>query len=255
MYYYGARYYTPEVSIWLSVDPLADKYPSMSPYMYCAGNPVVLVDPDGMSISDFDEDGNYLETRKNNWFHNTFVGRKGRIVDSEGNVKTSFKFNDYKLDKEMFNSDGFKLDVDFEEKVDGLITEGANSINEEIEFCKEIGLKNPVKNGMKLAVKDGADFINSSDELANGDNRLFLIDGVAYNNYDAGNFLTGASVKKSNTYNQFIFRMGTHYDNHRNANISNATNPKYKPQKGLIRLDARADQKAIRNGFRYQRNK
>ena len=31
----------------LNVDPLAEKYPSMSSYMYCAGNPVMLVDPDG----------------------------------------------------------------------------------------------------------------------------------------------------------------------------------------------------------------
>jgi RHS repeat-associated protein len=45
--YFGARYYSSEISIWLSVDPMADKYPSMSPYMYCAGNPVMLVDPDG----------------------------------------------------------------------------------------------------------------------------------------------------------------------------------------------------------------
>jgi RHS repeat-associated protein len=43
--YFGARYYWPEVSVWLSVDPLSDKYPSMSAYMYCAGNPVILVDP------------------------------------------------------------------------------------------------------------------------------------------------------------------------------------------------------------------
>jgi len=43
MYYYGARYYIPELSIWGSVDPLSDKYPSMSPFMYCAGNPVRLV--------------------------------------------------------------------------------------------------------------------------------------------------------------------------------------------------------------------
>jgi hypothetical protein len=35
------------------VDPLADKYPSMSPYMYTAGNPVMLVDPDGMKIFNF----------------------------------------------------------------------------------------------------------------------------------------------------------------------------------------------------------
>ena len=45
--YFGARYYDSEGSIWLSVDPMADKYPSMSAYMYCAGNPVMLVDPDG----------------------------------------------------------------------------------------------------------------------------------------------------------------------------------------------------------------
>lgn len=53
MYYYGARYYIPELSIWGSVDPLSDKYPSMSAFMYCAGNPVVLVDPDGRDITDY----------------------------------------------------------------------------------------------------------------------------------------------------------------------------------------------------------
>ncbi len=51
LYYYGARYYDPKVSLWLSVDPLAGEYPGMSPYNYTAGNPVVLVDPDGRSYS------------------------------------------------------------------------------------------------------------------------------------------------------------------------------------------------------------
>ena len=50
LYYYGARYYSPTLSIWASVDPLSDKYPSMSAYMYCAGNPVILVDPDGREV-------------------------------------------------------------------------------------------------------------------------------------------------------------------------------------------------------------
>jgi len=45
--YFGARYYDSDLSVWLSVDPMASKYPSMSAYMYCAGNPVMLVDPDG----------------------------------------------------------------------------------------------------------------------------------------------------------------------------------------------------------------
>lgn len=32
---------------WLSVDPLADKYPNISPYAYCSWNPAKFVDPDG----------------------------------------------------------------------------------------------------------------------------------------------------------------------------------------------------------------
>jgi RHS repeat-associated protein len=48
--YFGARYYDSDISLWLSVDPLSNKYPSLSPYAYCANNPVILVDPDGREI-------------------------------------------------------------------------------------------------------------------------------------------------------------------------------------------------------------
>ena len=50
--YFGARYYDSDLMTgWLSVDPLADKYPGLSPYAYCAWNPIRLVDPDGMEIA------------------------------------------------------------------------------------------------------------------------------------------------------------------------------------------------------------
>ena len=45
--YFGSRYYSSDLSIWLSVDPMSDKYASLSPYTYCANNPVKLVDPNG----------------------------------------------------------------------------------------------------------------------------------------------------------------------------------------------------------------
>ena len=48
--YFGSRYYNSDLSIWLSVDPMSDKYPSLSPYVYCANNPVKLVDPDGEDV-------------------------------------------------------------------------------------------------------------------------------------------------------------------------------------------------------------
>ena len=57
--YFGARYMDHELmTMWLSVDPMADKYPSISPYAYCAWNPVKLIDPDGMDWYDIDKFGN-----------------------------------------------------------------------------------------------------------------------------------------------------------------------------------------------------
>ncbi len=49
-YYYGARYYNPVWGIWLGVDPLAHKYPSMSPFVFTGNNPIMFIDPNGMEI-------------------------------------------------------------------------------------------------------------------------------------------------------------------------------------------------------------
>ena len=57
--YFGARYYDPKYSFWLSVDPLAEKFPNASPYNYCLGNPVNLVDPDGKEVY-YSANGVYL---------------------------------------------------------------------------------------------------------------------------------------------------------------------------------------------------
>ena len=44
---FGARMYSPETGRWLSVDPMAEKYYGIGTHVYCAGNPVNFVDPDG----------------------------------------------------------------------------------------------------------------------------------------------------------------------------------------------------------------
>jgi uncharacterized protein RhaS with RHS repeats len=69
-YYYGARYYDPRISVFLGVDPMADKYPGWSPFTYCLNNPVKLIDPDGRVI--------YI------WY--TVKGNNGK------ETRTSFKF-------------------------------------------------------------------------------------------------------------------------------------------------------------------
>lgn len=46
-YDYGARQYNPVTARWDRVDPLAEKYYSMSPYNYCGNNPVNAIDEEG----------------------------------------------------------------------------------------------------------------------------------------------------------------------------------------------------------------
>jgi RHS repeat-associated protein len=85
--YFGSRYYSSDLSIWLSVDPMSDKYPSLSPYVYCANNPVKLVDPNGEEISTHtDKDGNVLAVY-NDGILGIFVHTQAEIDDYHNGVK------------------------------------------------------------------------------------------------------------------------------------------------------------------------
>ena len=48
--YRGARFYDSDIARFLSLDPLAAKYPMLSAYNYVAGNPIIFVDPNGKEI-------------------------------------------------------------------------------------------------------------------------------------------------------------------------------------------------------------
>ena len=52
MYDYSARYMEPAIGRFTSVDPMAEKYYSISPYAYVANNPLKYIDPTGMYIAD-----------------------------------------------------------------------------------------------------------------------------------------------------------------------------------------------------------
>ena len=88
--YFGARYMDHEqMTMWLSVDPMADKYPSISPYAYCAWNPVNLIDPDGREIDDyFTREGKYLGSDNANTNYVRIISEAtwNSIKDENGNV-------------------------------------------------------------------------------------------------------------------------------------------------------------------------
>jgi RHS repeat-associated protein len=49
LYYYGARYYDAGIGVWYGVDVLGEKHPNIGGYVYCSNNPIIRVDPTGMT--------------------------------------------------------------------------------------------------------------------------------------------------------------------------------------------------------------
>jgi RHS repeat-associated protein len=66
----GARYYDSYIGRWLSVDPLADKYPGWSPYNYTMNSPLKYVNPDGKESSEIEDDEDNVNDseKKKRWF-------------------------------------------------------------------------------------------------------------------------------------------------------------------------------------------
>ena len=87
--YFGARYYDADLSSWSSVDPLSDKYPSLSPYCYSADNPVVLVDPNGMDIWEIDQEGKIVKRIDDKTQDAFYIVAK----DENGNYQRTYTIN------------------------------------------------------------------------------------------------------------------------------------------------------------------
>ena len=129
MYYYGVKYYEPVLALWYGVDALAEKYPNMGGYVYCAGNPVKLVDVDGNDWVE-GENGIYWNndvnsaTDKNLPKGEKYIGKEGYGInpetgnaihyDSNGNTtETPIGLNEVKVYGSMMTSMVHKAQCDF----------------------------------------------------------------------------------------------------------------------------------------------
>ena len=64
MHYYGARYHHLKLSVWMSVDPLANNAPNRTPYRTFFNNPIRFTDPDGKW--EVDANGNLIAEKGDN---------------------------------------------------------------------------------------------------------------------------------------------------------------------------------------------
>jgi len=98
LYYYGARYYEPRASLWLSTDPLQEKYPGVSTYAYCGNNPINATDPTGMDWYWDKEKTRQYNPKLNKENQSkilgegqTYIGATDQVKDDKGNVTEDYR--------------------------------------------------------------------------------------------------------------------------------------------------------------------
>ena len=84
-YDFGARWFdVAGVPMWTSVDPLAEKNPSLTPYHFCHNDPVNRIDPDGKDDYMLDNSGNLIFLKRTDSENHTLYAQ-----DNNGNIDTN----------------------------------------------------------------------------------------------------------------------------------------------------------------------
>jgi hypothetical protein len=236
-----------------NVDPVTKVH--QSNYSCLSNDPISRFDPNGDDDVTFNKDGTVKDVRVRSRFYEFLFGAKGKIVDENNKIIKKFKFND-------------KKDGDKDKWV------GVNRIYEKVETISSTQVYDYIENQMPTAeqnVKDNGaikggikngiatgpfDYMskpyNAAGNFIQSRNSLYIIGDVSYNEYDAGNLLTGASFR-SMGWPTLVIRLGAHWNSIKHANSDNFGQPGYRPRAIGIQFDSRADQKAIRNGARMAR--
>ena len=218
--YFGARYYSSDLSLWLSVDPMSDKYPSMSPYVYCADNPVKLVGPNGEDLVKVTVPGGNNKKQKIIVdskiadkvlkFANAMYERYGVVVVSSfrSQSKQAQMQKDWDEGRrkglvcrpasKSAHSSGFALDMNVED----LIKSGKVSKNELADFAKEYGFQY----GGALFNDNVHFFIDEKLYYKNRDEASSINDQYYTSHDDIPDYTPDSDSKKSDFIKSFIIQ-------------------------------------------------
>lgn len=185
-YYYGARYYDPKISIWLSVDPILKHHES--PYSFMSGNPIMIMDPDGRDTILYNQQGEILRQIPAEGDHTHFLQHEdgnrsiGGGTYYQGLSRESF-FGDRADNNGMFTEIDERFNQNHEWKFFAIARDHKDKDHSVGDFIKE----SPENQHYDFK---NSNYINKQDHPT----RVFMVNGMLMNSNEVGNILWGATA-------------------------------------------------------------
>ncbi len=172
-YYHGARFHWSDIG-WLSVDPLSDKYPSTSAYMYCRGNPIILVDPNGMDDYGVTGDGTIFKLKD----QSKAIEGKDRLIRANKERNIKFDMDGNLKNASIVTDEGTFAEKNFIKGSNGTILKLGTDRSKSLEIFEFMSNNTFIEYGL-VEQTDGHNYIGTSHERSWDDISLKIAKGFA----------------------------------------------------------------------------
>ena len=209
LYDYSARQYDAAIGQFTSMDPLCEKYYHISPYAYCAGNPVNAVDPDGREWFYYSKDGRSDPTwnwRDEHEYHTGVFTESGDEVILQGR-EAVVEFNGF-YDEHL--DENSKMTLNESSKLADITVYGPNGADDIGHYKGLTMSSNPTRWG----VVDNGEY--SLDKIGSSDRKGPYGSVFAVNNrgkvHDWGNLNPNPNIRGFRDYLEGVFVHRSNWD-------------------------------------------